>query len=80
MIRGGHEFRHESTDTRARGTKARVLDMLVPDQVRTLSQVGTKKIWKGGWAILELFEPYRNHYLSFRSQSDQERVFTRGQN
>ena len=26
----------------------------VPDQVRALSQVGTKKISKGGWAILEL--------------------------
>ena len=29
VTRGGHEFRHESTGTRARGTKARVLDMLV---------------------------------------------------
>ena len=28
VTRGGHEFRHQSTDTRARGTKARVLDML----------------------------------------------------
>ena len=52
----------------------------VPDQVGTLRQVGTKKISKGGWTILELFEPHRNHYLSFRSQSDQERVFTRGRN
>ena len=26
----------------------------VTDQVRTLSQVGTKKILQGGWAILEL--------------------------
>ena len=40
----------------------------VPDQVRILSQVGTKKILKGGWAILELFEPCRNHDLSLRSQ------------
>ena len=37
----------------------------VPDQVRTLSQEGTEKISKGGWAILELFEPYRNHDLKF---------------
>ena len=42
----------------------------VLDQVGTLSQVGTKKISKGGWTILELSEPNRNHYLSFRSQSD----------
>ena len=28
VTRGGHELRHESTGTRARGTKARVLDML----------------------------------------------------
>ena len=42
----------------------------VPDQVRTPSQVGTKKILKGGWAILELFEPCRNHDLSLRSQSE----------
>ena len=40
----------------------------VPDQVRTLCEVGTKKILKGGWAILELFEPYRNHDLKLRSQ------------
>ena len=40
----------------------------VPDQVRTLSQVGTKKILKGGWAILELFEPSRSHDLKLRSQ------------
>ena len=40
----------------------------VPDQVGTLSQVGTKKISKGVWTILELFEPHKNHYLSFRSQ------------
>ena len=39
----------------------------VPDQVRTLSQVVTKKILKGGWAILELFEPYRNHDFVLRS-------------
>ena len=32
VTRGGHEFRHESTGTRARGTKARVLDMLDPTQ------------------------------------------------
>ena len=37
----------------------------VPDQVGTLSQVGTKKISKGGWTILEPFEPHRNHYLVF---------------
>ena len=42
----------------------------VPDQIGTLSQVGTKKISKGGWTILELFDSYRNHYLNFRSQSD----------
>ena len=52
----------------------------VPDQIGTLSQEGTKKISKGGWTILELFEPCRNHYLNFRSQSDQERFFTRGGN
>ena len=40
----------------------------VPDQVGTLSQVGTKQISKGAWVILELFQPHRNHYLSFRSQ------------
>ena len=28
VTRGGHEFRHESTGTRAQGTKAQVLDML----------------------------------------------------
>ena len=35
----------------------------VPDQVRTLSQVGTKRISKGGWTILELSEPCRNRYF-----------------
>ena len=55
-------------------------DQNVPDQVRALSQVGTKKISGGGWTILELFEPYRNHYLSSRAQSEKESVFTRGQN
>ena len=29
VTRGGHEFRHESTGTRARGHKAQVLDMLI---------------------------------------------------
>ena len=28
VTRGGHEFRHEGTGTRAQGTKAQVLDML----------------------------------------------------
>ena len=37
----------------------------VQDQVRTLSQVGTKKTSKGGWIILELSEPCSNRYLSF---------------
>ena len=37
----------------------------VLNQVRILSQVGTKEILKGGWAILELFEPCRNHDSSF---------------
>ena len=31
----------------------------VPDQVGTLSQVGTKKISKGGWTILELLRHIR---------------------
>ena len=52
----------------------------VPDQIGTLSQVETKKISKGGWTIFERFEPHRNHYLSFHSQSDPERVFTLGRN
>ena len=42
----------------------------VPDQVGTLSQVGTKKISKGGWTILELFASHGNDYWSFRSRSD----------
>ena len=29
VTRGGHEFRHENMGTRAQGTKARVLDMLI---------------------------------------------------
>ena len=45
-------------------------NVYVPGQVRTLNQVGTKKISKGGWTILELVEPCRNRYFSFRSQSD----------
>ena len=49
---------------------------IVPDQIEPLSQVGTKEISKGGWTILEPFEQQRNHYLSFRSQSNEERVFT----
>ena len=36
VTRGRHEFRHESTGTRARGTKARVLDMLV--SIRSLNR------------------------------------------
>ena len=55
-------------------------NIVVPDQIGTLSQVGTEKISQGGPTILELFEPRRNHYLNFRSQSDQERFFTRGWN
>ena len=43
----------------------------VPDQA------GTKMISKGGWTILELF---RSQIGSFHSQSDQDRVFTRGRN
>ena len=35
VTRGRHEFRHESTGTRARGTKARVLDMLLSNKVIT---------------------------------------------
>ena len=31
VTRGGHKFQHESTGTRAQGTKAQVLDMLVLD-------------------------------------------------
>ena len=41
--------------------------------VRTPNQVGTKKISKRGWTILEPFEPLGDYYLSFRSLSDQER-------
>ena len=52
------------------GYYLQIYEVIVPDQVRTLSQVGTKKISKGGWTILELFGPRRNHYLSFRSRSD----------
>ena len=44
----------------------------VPDQVGTPSQVGTKKILKGGLAISELFELCRNHDFSLRSQSGWE--------
>ena len=36
VTRGGHEFRHESTGTRAQGTKAQVLDMLYFIHVKTL--------------------------------------------
>ena len=35
VTRGGHEFRHESTGTRAQGTKAQVLDMLTQFQGQT---------------------------------------------
>ena len=46
-----------------------LLNINVLDQIETLSQVGTKKISKGGWTFQELFEPRRNHVLKFGSQS-----------
>ena len=37
VTRGGHEFRHESTGTRAQGTKAQVLDMLYIDDLNSIN-------------------------------------------
>ena len=55
-------------------------DIVVPDQIGTMSQVGTKKISKEAGPFKNFLSQVGTTYLSFRSQSHQERVFTGGWN